>query len=57
MLRLTYLTANAAYVFTFGDQLMRMLDHPMFFESRQAAVDAAREARLGVSRSGVVSAI
>lgn len=56
MMRLQYLVANAAWVFTFGDQLLRMRDDSMFFESRQAAVESASFAGLSVSRSGIVSA-
>ncbi len=57
-MRLVYLTANAAWVFTFGDQLVRLENaDSMFFASRADAVAAAREHRLGVSRAGVVSAI
>ena len=55
MLALRYLVANAAWVFVFGDSLLRMGDGPMFFGSRRDAVAAAAGCGLKVSRSGVVS--
>lgn len=55
-MRLIYLTANAAYVFTFGDQLVKLDGWPMFFSTRKEALEAAAERGLGVSRRGVVSA-
>lgn len=54
-MHLTYLTANAAYVFTFGDQIIAMGDRGRFFGSRSDAVSAAAEQGLKVSRSGEVS--
>ena len=54
-MRLVYLTANAAWTFTFCDQLLRMEDDPMFFHTRGDAVESARRCGLSVSRSGVVT--
>lgn len=54
-MRLIYLTANAAWTFTYGDQLLRMGGASRFFSSRADAVAAARDCGLNVTRSGVVS--
>jgi hypothetical protein len=56
MMRLNYLTPNAAYAFTFGNDLLRMGDNDMFFATRKEAVAAAAQCRLKVSRRGVVTA-
>lgn len=57
MMRLVYLTANAAYVFSFGGTIIQMGDNPRFFSTKAAAILAARECRLDVTRSGEVHAI
>lgn len=54
-MRLIYLTANSAWTFTYGDQLLRMGDASRFFYSRGEAVAAARACGLNVDRSGLVS--
>jgi hypothetical protein len=53
-MRLVYLTANAAWVFIFGDSLCSM-DGQNFFRTRREAVLAAGARGLNVSRSGAVS--
>ena len=53
-MRLTYLVANAAYVFTFGQSLVPM-DDEWFHETRHDAVRRAGLAGLAVSPAGVVS--
>lgn len=54
MMNLRYLPANAAYVFTFGDSLIRMGDAPMFHATRGDAVRAARACGLAIARNGRV---
>jgi hypothetical protein len=54
-MRLVYLTANAAHVFTFGDQIID-LDGQRFFTTRANAVDAAAVRGLTVFSSGEVHA-
>lgn len=54
-MHLHYLTANAAWVFTYGDQLIPM-DEQRFFHVRGDAVEAARRHGLKVERSGAVHA-
>lgn len=49
MLRLQFLTPNAAWVFTFGDSLVQLADQPMFFERRKDAVAAAAAKRIEVT--------
>lgn len=56
-MRLVYLTANAAWAFTWGNQLVDLEGFPMFFQDRREAVEAARVRGLAVSRSGEVSAL
>lgn len=55
-MRLQYLPANQAWVFVFGDQLVRMGDGPMFHETRADAVAAANACTLAVLKSGLVVA-
>ena len=43
---LVFLTPNNAWVFLFGDSLLRLPDHPMFFASKRDALDAASAAGL-----------
>ncbi|HEU0081871.1 MAG TPA: hypothetical protein VFQ87_03290 [Bradyrhizobium sp.] len=53
--RLVYLPANAAWVFLFGDSMIRLEDaRSRFFESRSAAVAHARRLGLTVDRRGRV---
>jgi hypothetical protein len=59
MMRLKYLPANSAYVFTFGDnintmQIVSMGDERFFRTRAQAVAQAARQG-LKVSKSGVVT--
>lgn len=59
MMHLCYSPVNAAFVFVFGEsiesaQLIRMVGAPMFFETRQQAVEAAAFCGLSVSRAGRV---
>lgn len=54
-MRLQYLTANAAYVFTFGDSIIKMGDSPRFHDSRKSAIAAAAACGLTVARDGSVS--
>jgi hypothetical protein len=56
MIRLSYLPANAAFAFTFGDSLIRMGTAPMFFASRNDAVYEARACGLSVTPAGAVYA-
>ena len=56
MLRLTYLPANVAYVFTFGDAVLHLGDGPLFHDSRADAVDAAARCDLTVRPDGTVVA-
>ncbi len=56
-MRLVFLVPNQAWVFVYGGDLIRMGDFPMFFEQREAAVEAARTMTLDVDKRGVVSAI
>ena len=56
MMRLVYLPANQAWVFTFGGDLLRLENEDYFYGTRESAVVAADFKRLKVSRSGVVSA-
>lgn len=54
MMSLVYLTANAAWSFTFGDDLIRMGDAPMFHPTRRSALDAALACGLLVTSDGQV---
>lgn len=55
MLRLVWLTANNAYVFVFGDSLVRMGDEAMFFPTRSSARDAAAAHGLKLDGDKVVA--
>jgi hypothetical protein len=55
-MKLQYLVANAAWVFTFGSSITRMGDAEMFHATRKAAVAAAKRCGLLVARDGSVSA-
>jgi len=52
--RLMYSKANQAFVFTFGDQLLRMGDNPMFYRRKPDALRAALNQGLLVDKSGYV---
>ena len=54
MIHLVYLQANAAWSFTFGDDLLRMGDAPMFHQTRRSALDAALDCGLIVTSDGRV---
>lgn len=56
MLRLNYLTANAAWMFTFGDAPLTLDQCPMFFPTRQEAVEAANKLGLDVLATNEVRA-
>lgn len=53
---LVYLTANCAWMFTFGDARLSLHNCPMFFPTRQEAVDAAKELGLEVLDTNEVRA-
>lgn len=60
MMRLLYFPTNCAFAFIFGEniqtsQLIRMVGAPMFFPTRQDAVDAAAFCGLNVDPTGAVS--
>ena len=55
LLELHFTPGVEAYAFTFGDDLLRMGDGPMFFQARAAAVAAAAERRLTVHPDGRVT--
>lgn len=56
-MRLQYLPANAAYVFTFGDQIIRMeRTDRRFFATRAEAVAVAADHGLSVDSRGDVRA-
>ena len=54
-MRLRYLPANQAYVFTFGEQLIRLAGEPMFYSTRKEAVAMARHYGMTVDKRGLVS--
>ena len=56
MLKLNYLTANAAWMFTFGDAPLTLDQCPMFFPTRQEAVEAANGLGLEVLDTNEVRA-
>jgi hypothetical protein len=56
-MRLAYLRANQAWVFLFGDTIVRMGDGPMFHVDRGAAVLDALAHGLRVSTRGNVSVV
>ena len=49
MMKLTYLYANMSYVFTFGDATINLASEPLFYETRNDAVAAARRHGLSVN--------
>jgi hypothetical protein len=55
--RLMYSKANQAFVFTFGDQLLRIGDSQMFYRNKADAVRAALRAGLVVDGKGFVTAV
>ena len=52
MMTLTYLPANQAFAFLFGDALLRMEGEPMFYQTRPEAVAAAERHHLTVWAAG-----
>jgi hypothetical protein len=54
-LRLSFLPANQAYTFRFGDSLLRLEGEPQYYATRAAAVAAAKRAALRVDRYGNVT--
>ena len=54
MMRLVYLEVNAAWSFTFGDDLIRMGDAPMFHPTRRSALYAALDCGMLVTSDGQV---
>jgi hypothetical protein len=54
-MQLQYPITNMAWVFTFGDSLIRLGNYEMFYTKRQNAVTAARHHGLHVAKSGEVS--
>ena len=59
-MHLLFFPVNNAYAFVFGHdlrtaQLIRMIGHEMFFQTRREAVEAARFCGLLVSPKGVVT--
>jgi hypothetical protein len=56
--RLMYSKVNQAFVFTFGDQLLRMGDNPMFFRRKAEAIRAAlRQGLLVNEKTGYVTSV
>lgn len=53
-IRLQYFTANAAWAFTFGDQMLRLEGADMFFQKKSDAISAAKDHGLKVEKSGKV---
>lgn len=54
-MRLVYLPANAAYVFTYGDEIIRLeQSSSRFFDDRASAVNEACHHGLLVARNGDV---
>jgi hypothetical protein len=56
-MRLQWLVPNNAYVFMFGDQLIRLHHEEMFFQSRAEAVAAAKRRGLKVSKGNLVTTL
>jgi len=52
-MKLVFLVANQAWVFTFGDSLVAMSD-TRFFQTRDEAVKAAESVGLSVDKAGNV---
>lgn len=55
--RLMYSRANQAFVFTFGDQLLRMGDNPMFYRQKSDAIRAALRQGLLVDKQGHITSV
>lgn len=56
--RLMYSKVNQAFVFTFGDQLLRIGDNPMFYRRRTDAIRAAlRQGLLVNEKTGYVTSV
>jgi hypothetical protein len=55
--RLMYSKANQAFVFTLGDQLLRIGDNSMFYRNKADAVRAALKAGLVVDAKGFVTSV
>lgn len=56
--RLMYSRANQAFVFTFGDQLLRLGDNPMFYRRKSEAIRAALKKGLLVNeKTGYVTSV
>jgi hypothetical protein len=54
-MKLVHLTANAAFAFVLGDQIIS-IDGCRFFNTRREAVAAARRVGINVSKNGRASA-
>ncbi|MCZ2078342.1 MAG: hypothetical protein LC130_25505 [Bryobacterales bacterium] len=55
MTKLVYLYPNQAFVFMFGDALLRLEDEPMFYQTRPEAVAAAERHHLTVWAAGALA--
>lgn len=55
--RLMYSKSNQAFVFTFGDQLLRMGTGPMFYRNKADAIRAALKQGLVVDKKGFVTSV
>lgn len=56
MVKLNYLPANQAYIFTYGDRALRMgPDSKLIFQTRTQAVRAAEWHGLSVKSNGTVA--
>jgi len=53
--RLDYLRANQAFVFLFGDALLRLDGEPMFYSTRRDAIEAANRHGIIVWANGSLS--
>ena len=56
-MQLTYLTANNAWFFTFGQEIGALDNAPRSFASKADAVHAAERLGLGVGRRPVAAAV
>jgi hypothetical protein len=56
-MRLQWLVPNNAYVFMFYDQLIRLHDEQMFFQTRAEALAAAKRRGLKVSKGNLVTTL
>ena len=52
--RLQWFTANNAWAFTYGDQMLQLEGDDMFYEKKSAAIAAAKRHGLKVEKSGHV---